>query len=174
MRERATKKPQLSIVSDWTQWQKQVTESATARFQMLSLQLQWGSLQNQPKRELLQESLLTCFSAVKAVRHQPARESLKRLFIPSLQVSKLLSLLNFQLDSEICVFLEIIFFSICYIWMIFEFLKAAMPILLRNPDKYEIFSSYADIYRLLELSRDTDNLTRTFFFFYSLGSTEIP
>lgn len=47
--------------------------------------------------------------------------------------------------------------------MIFEFLKAAMPTPLRNPDKYEIFSSYADIYRLLELSGDADNLTRTFF-----------
>lgn len=60
--------------------------------------------------------------------------------------------------------------------MIFEFLKAAMPTPLRNPDKYEIFSSYADIYRLLELSGDADNLTRTFFFFilYSLVSAEIP
>lgn len=133
---------------------------------MLSLWRLWAILQNQLKREVLQESLLTCFLVVKAVRHQPARESLKSLFIPSLQVSKLLSLLNFQLDSEICVFLEIIFFSICYIWMIFEFLKAAMPTPLRNPDKYEIFSSYADIYRLLELSGDADNLTRTFFFYF--------
>lgn len=58
--------------------------------------------------------------------------------------------------------------------MIFEFLKAAMPTPLRNPDKYEIFSFYADIYRLLELSGDADNLTRTFFFLYSLGSAEIP
>lgn len=58
--------------------------------------------------------------------------------------------------------------------MIFEFLKAAMPTSLRNPDKYEIFSSYADIYRLLELSGDADNLTRTFFFLYSLSSAEIP
>jgi len=109
----------------------------------------------------LEESLLTFFLAVKSVRHRPARDALKSLFIPSLQGSKLLSLLNFQLDSEICVFLEIFFFYLLYL-NDFEFLKAAMPTSLRHSDKYEIFSSYADIYRLLKLSGDADNLTRIF------------
>lgn len=112
----------------------------------------------------MEESLLTCFLAVKSVRHQPARDALKKAFYPF--ITRLKAVESSQLPAglrDLCIPGDF-FFYLLYL-NDFEFLKAAMPTSLRHSDKYEIFSSYTDIYRLLKLSGDADNLTRIFFFF---------